>query len=83
MSPIPDIGARLRDAWRAIMDAEQARGAAQAHGDDSAQATYEAALVLFRHAQIEAFTVLLGAIPLLQEQVDDLMARVAALEAQP
>jgi hypothetical protein len=36
------------------------------------QERYEAALSLFRHAQIEAFTVLLLAVPLLQAQVDDL-----------
>jgi hypothetical protein len=63
------IATRLRAAWATILDAEHARGV---DASAESQAYYEAALVLFRFAQIEAWTATLGAIPLLQEQIDAL-----------
>lgn len=83
--------ARLKESWRIIMDAEQARGAAMAVGGDpaAAQEEYQAALVLFRRAQLEAFTVALAFIPLLREELQELRellgkltGRVEALEAR-
>jgi hypothetical protein len=47
-----------------------------------AQEAYQAALVLFRRAQIEAFTVTLGAMPLVWEQLRELAARLDSLEAR-
>jgi hypothetical protein len=81
MSP-GDLGAKLTSAWREILDAEQARGAAI--GDqaafDAAQHVYELALERFRHMQLEAFTVALGSVQLLTELIDGHEARIAALE---
>ena len=84
MSDLLDINARLKDAWRAILEAEQARGRAQAVGGDdgTAQEAYQAALVLFRRAQIEAFTVTLGAMPLVWEQIGELAGRLAEIAAR-
>jgi hypothetical protein len=75
------LGAQLQDVWRALLDAEQGRGAALAAGDDGeAQAAYEAALTLFRRIQIEIFTVLLGGHELIWEQLDAQAARLDAVE---
>lgn len=85
------IGDRFRDAWRAIVEAERARGIAKAEGGDenAAQERYEAALTLFRLAQIEWATATLAAIPLTQEELQELRelvsklaGRVEALEAR-
>jgi hypothetical protein len=81
---IAAIGARLRAAWATIMDAERGRGAATDDGHaGAAQEAYQAALTLFRQAQIEAFTATLGAIPLLQTQIAELQGRLETLEARP
>jgi hypothetical protein len=81
MSDLLDITARLKASWRAILDAEQARGQAMAAGEaQEAQEAYQAALVLFRRAQIEAFTVTLGAMPLVWEQLRELAERLDRLE---
>jgi hypothetical protein len=80
---IAAIGARLRAAWAAIIDAERGRGASMDDGHaGEAQEAYQAALTLFRQAQIEAFTATLGAIPLLQTQIAELQGRLEALEAR-
>jgi alkylation response protein AidB-like acyl-CoA dehydrogenase len=79
---IAAIGARLRAAWATIIDAERGRGVATDDGGHAAQEAYQAALTLFRQAQIEAFTATLGAIPLLQTQIAELAARLEALEAR-
>jgi dihydrofolate reductase len=77
------VADRLRDAWQAIADAEQARGAALSAGGDAvaAQAIYEAALDTFRLAQIDAFTVALGYVPLMWEQLESHGQRLAAMHA--
>lgn len=62
------MGDRLQEVWREIVQAEHARGSATA----GAQAAYEEALRRFRHMQLEAFTVLLGEVTLLREQVEEL-----------
>jgi alkylation response protein AidB-like acyl-CoA dehydrogenase len=77
---IAAISARLRMAWAAIIDAEHGRGAAMDDGAGAAQEAYQAALTLFRQAQIEAFTATLGVIPLLQAQIAELEARLDTLE---
>lgn len=78
---IAAISARLRAAWAAIIDAERGRGAAMASDSaGAAQEAYQAALTLFRQAQIEAFTATLGALPLLQTQLAELQGRMEALE---
>lgn len=70
------VGGALGDAWRAILDAEHARG----EGGGAAQRAYEAALETFRRAQIEAFTVALGYIPLFWERLDAIEQRLDAIE---
>jgi hypothetical protein len=79
---IADISARLRAAWIAISEAERARGASLGPDPDGTQAAYEAALLLFRRAQIEAFTVTLGAVPLIREQLAHLERLLAAMAIQ-
>lgn len=61
-----------------LAQADEARGSASA----GAHADYEEALRRFRHMQLEAFTVTLGELEILREQVDDLHEAVARLQAQ-
>lgn len=72
------MGDRLQEVWREIVQAEHARGSATA----GAQAAYEEALRRFRHMQLEAFTVTLGELEILREQVAELQEAVARLQAQ-
>ena len=72
------IGAAFLDAWREVMQAEEARGSATA----GAQAAYEEALKRFRHAQIEVITVTLGEVALLREENAELKAQIAELKAR-
>ena len=72
------MGDRLQEVWREIVQAEHARGSATA----GAQAAYEEALRRFRHMQLEAFTVTLGELEILREQVAELHEAVTRLQAQ-
>ncbi len=72
------MGDRLQEVWREIVQAEHARGSATA----GAQAAYEEALRRFRHMQLEAFTVLLGGLEVLQEEIAELKAQIAELKAR-
>ncbi len=72
------MGDRLQEVWREIVQAEHARGSATA----GAQAAYEEALRRFRHMQLEAFTVLLGGLDVLREEIAELKAQIAELQAR-
>lgn len=76
------LGAKLQEVWREIVQAEHARGSANAGAQAAtaeAQVAYEEALRRFRHMQLEAFTVTLGEAALVREQIAALEAQVAAL----
>lgn len=75
------VGAKLQEVWREIIAAETARGSTAAEVAAETAAAYEDALRRFRHIQIEAFTVSLGELVLIREVLDELEARVRALEA--
>ena len=76
MSP-DELSEHIKEVWREIVQAEHARGSATA----GAQAAYEEALRRFRHMQLEVFTVTLGELAILREQIAELTARIEALEA--
>lgn len=75
------LGMKLQEVWRDLMEAERARGSAHDPvAQAAAQAAYEQALTRFRHLQLEAFTVSLGGVALLREQLEELTGRVTELE---
>jgi hypothetical protein len=76
------ITERLRDAWQAIAAAERARGQASDNDGGVAQKIYELALDNFRMAQIDAFTVALGYVPLMWEQLEDMSSRLVAMHRE-
>lgn len=82
-NPVDTTGDRLRRAWIEIIEAEAARGAA-ANATDArtAQQAYQQALERFRMAQIEAFTVALGNVALIQELIETHDARIIAHDAR-
>lgn len=80
MSP-ENLGAKLQEVWRAIVEAEAARAAARGTAAEAAtEQAYQEALARFRHIQLEAFTVSLGNVELIMELLDEYEARIARLE---